>query len=1582
VLTRAPEGAPHSGNAFGALHAALVLRKDLLAQADGLRSDFDPLVFVDPLQALLERHLADTGQSDQEFGSGGANVGQLLFTARIDVEVIVLAVLADDHAFVDRHAGAEEQDAAVFETHQAVFDRVSGTIRNQRADQSVRDLTLVGFVSHEKRAHQACAARGGQVLRAHAEKAAGRDVDFEANASHALRFILGQDALALLEQLRDFAGELLWQVEDGALHRLEASAVFRSLVKDLRLAHHELEAFTADLLNEDGELKFAAAEDSELVRRHAVLETQGNVVADFAQEAVTELARLDSFAFLAGQGRGVDGEHHGQGRLFDDDSRQRLDRIVTDDGIADFDAFGSGDHNDVTRHRFGDFDLLQAFVGQKSLDVEGLIDAGSRLVDAAADDPLVLLERSAHHAADGQASDVIRVGQVRYEHLETLPLGSLWGGNMLQHGVEQGLERALLFAGHHLRNGVEVGGAPAVAGRCVKDWKIELLLVGAQLDEEVEGLVHDFLNSASAFALGAVDLVDAEDDLMPLCEGLLKHEAGLRQRAFSRIDKQDGPIAHPEDSLHLAAEVGVSRSIDDVDLVTAIADRGVLGHDRDAALALQIHRVHDTVADAFVRLERAGLLEEMVDQGSLAMVNVGDDAKVAKRSRAHSVGNGTSRRSAETPQQFEGLRFGDRMMVVPADGGTEQVESEHAGRGQGQSGGRKQVAPHSSTPDELFSLFESQAAGLNRSEAERRLSRYGENVFPSTPPPSLIRIFFRQFLNPLIYVLLVAAVVALLLQDIKDAVFIGVILLLNAIIGTVQEFGAEKSAQALREMSAAHALVEREGEVFDVEATQVVPGDVVLLESGRKVPADLRLFSSHSLEIDESLLTGESLAVAKDHRSVLEVETALGDRMNVAFSGSLVTRGRARGLVVATGLRTELGKIAEAISGGSSGRPPLLIRMESFTTRIAVALVFVTALLGLVLLMRGQGWHEVLIFSTALAVAAIPEGLPVALTVALSIASRRMAKRNVLVRKLPAVEALGSCTLIATDKTGTLTVNQLTIQKVVVPEDDRLREVSVKGSGIEFSDLLQPEDSERIQGLVRAGILCNEGQLARREQQWVGHGDAVDVAFLVLARKAGVTHDEWRDAHVLKEELPFEPENQFAATAHESIGGAAVSGATVISVKGALEKVLPMCRVSEALRASIQQTADQLADQGLRVLGLAGTSRDGGLGGGGKLLDRLGDLEFLGLAGMMDPLRPEAAEAIDRCHRAGIEVVMVTGDHPKTALAISRELRLASAPEEVVSGPQLRAASPENRRALMERAKVFARVEPRQKLEIVQHLLQSGHFVAVTGDGANDAPALRAANVGVAMGRAGTDVAKETADLILLDDRFASIVAGIEQGRIAYSNVRKVVYLLISTGLAEILMFSASLAMELPLPLTAAQVLWLNLVTNGFQDLGLAFEPGEGTELQQKPRLPNESIFNRQMIEGVVLSALVMGGVSFWYFNGLIQQGMEVGFARNLTLLLMVLFENVMVAVARSELVSTFSLNPLRNPLLLIGTTLALGVHILSMHWPPLGRFLDVSPVSREHWGQLIPLALALLFATEVQKFFRRKQGTAAQDSR
>lgn len=888
--------------------------------------------------------------------------------------------------------------------------------------------------------------------------------------------------------------------------------------------------------------------------------------------------------------------------------------------------------------------------------------------------------------------------------------------------------------------------------------------------------------------------------------------------------------------------------------------------------------------------------------------------------------------------------------------------------------------PHASSADEVLRALKSNQDGLHRSEASERLKSYGPNSLPKPRLPGVATYFFRQFLSPLIYILLLAAAASLVLGKWQDSIFIFAVLMVNSAIGTIQEYSAERSAEALRDLVRTRARVIRDGEEYEVDSEELVPGDIVLIESGGKVPADVRLISTQSLEVDESLLTGESMPNAKDPSLTLDPLTPIGDRENMAFAGTLAASGRARGVVVATGSSTEVGSLAASLAGREEAKPPLILRMEKFNSRIALGVAAAAVIIFAVELYRGEPLYDIFLQSVALAVAAVPEGLPIALTVALAIGMSRMAKRNVIVRRLVAVESLGSCNYIASDKTGTLTVNQLTVKRIAIP-GNRLWEVtgegvSPKGEILTSGHPLTDPERATLERLSRAAVLANEGFAGFRDDQWIYHGDTVDVSLLVMAQKvkAGIDLQGEQKSFPKIAQIPFESERQFSATLHQG------PERRMAFAKGSPEKLLKMSSRMATPDGdmplnpkAIEDQAHALAAAGYRLLALASGAYPDVVE---FAEDCLKGLTFLGMVGMIDPLRPEARGAVDACKNAGVQVAMVTGDHPTTALAIGKDLGLADSPDQVVTGPDLKKAELEGAGAvdnLTSQGKVFARVEPQQKVLITQSLMRQGKLVAVTGDGANDAPALSAAHVGVAMGKGGTDVARESADLIITDDNFASIVSGIEEGRIVYGNVRKVIFFSVSTGAAEIFLFILALIFNMTLPLLAVQLLWLNLVTNGIQVVALAFEPSEGNEMKRPPRPSEEPIFDRLMVERMAIVAVVVGGLAFAAYYRIISIGGSLDDARNIAMLLMVLFENAMVFTSRSELRSAFSINPLRNPLLIFGTTAATLIHVAAMYLPWLSGVLHIHPVPLDQWIELLAAALAVFAVMEAYKILHKR---------
>jgi Ca2+-transporting ATPase len=870
------------------------------------------------------------------------------------------------------------------------------------------------------------------------------------------------------------------------------------------------------------------------------------------------------------------------------------------------------------------------------------------------------------------------------------------------------------------------------------------------------------------------------------------------------------------------------------------------------------------------------------------------------------------------------------------------------------------------------------AQGLSTAQAQRRLEEQGPNRLPAPPLPGPLRLFLRQFLSPFIYILIIAAAVSFALGQLPSGVFIVAVLIVNAIIGTLQEYSAQKSAAALRNLVRGTTHVIRDGTAQTIDIEALVPGDLILLSSGDKVPADLRLLTAQNLAVDESMLTGESLAVSKNAQAEVADDAPLADRFNQCFAGSIITQGRAQGIVTATGLKTQIGMIAEEVTGQDGATAPLMVRIHRFTYQVAAGILIAISLLsGLMLLKGGYDTQGMLLMGIGLAVSTIPEGLPAALTVALAIGMKRMANRNVIIRKLVAVEALGSCTFICSDKTGTLTVNELTIRRAVLPDGTGFE---VTGEGLQIRGEVLGEDAvTRLQTLCTTGVLANESYLDYAGGEWVSDGDIVDVAFLVFAQKLGLSHNDLRQAQQQLDLIPYESERALSGSLNRHLAVDAC-----LYVKGSPEKLLEICThmdtpagVVDIDRAHLHSQAEQLAGQGFRVIALAMRSACPTQ----PALAQLDTLCFLGMVGMIDPVRPEAIPAVEKCRQGGVSVAMVTGDHPATAHAIARTLNLCGPDDPVVTGQALRDATRHSEGAadsLIRSARVFARIEPQQKEQIVNSFMRAGHFVAVTGDGVNDAPAMRVAHAGIAMGKKGTDVARETADLIISDDNFASIVDGIEQGRVVYNNIRKVIALLIATGFSALLLFFFTVLAGLPMPMIAVQLLWLNLVANGLQDVALAFEPGEGGELQRSPRPPAEPIFERHIIEHVLITGTLMGGIAFAVYAGLIHLGYEVGSARNLTLMLMVLFGNVHALNSRSETRSLFQIRFWANPFLMCAIPLAQLVHIGAMYMPGLSDVLELHPISLKEWLLMLGLALSLFVVEELHKCWLRRRTQAA----
>ena len=846
--------------------------------------------------------------------------------------------------------------------------------------------------------------------------------------------------------------------------------------------------------------------------------------------------------------------------------------------------------------------------------------------------------------------------------------------------------------------------------------------------------------------------------------------------------------------------------------------------------------------------------------------------------------------------------------------------------------------------------------GLTTKEANARIKKYGKNTLPKKKSDGILKIFLSEFKDPILILLLVAIIASLIAKEYIDAIAIVFIVLIDAIMGTYQENKANHTAEALAQLVTTKTKVIRNGNIISIKAEDLTIGDYVLLESGDKISADLRIVESHNLMVDESILTGESVQVVKNAELIDKENVTIAEQSNMVFSGTTVVTGRAQAIVVGIGLNTEIGKIADSLNSAEESKSPLTIRVEKLSKQISLLVLIVAIIITVLLIIKDVPYQEIFLSVIALAVSAMPEGLPLALTMALTIASNKMAKKNVVVRKLNSAESLGSCTVIASDKTGTLTVNEQTAKKIVLPNN---QEYEITGTGFEFDGEIIGENLELAQEIATLGVLNNEASIDKKKKV----GDSIDIAFLILGKKSNV---ETSDINIL-EMIPYESENKYSAVFYEK------EGETYCTVKGSLEVVKAFCNninlIDDKISSNKLETQNEkLAASGYRVIALA----NGKVNRKDKYNENdIKDLTFMGMVGFIDPIRKEVVASINECRTAGIKVLMITGDHPLTAFSIAKDLKLAHNYEEVTTGEELDKIYEQGETKFDKYIKtksVFARVTPLQKLKIVESLKRQGEFVAVTGDGVNDAPALKSANIGVAMG-SGTDIARETADMIIIDDNFKSIVAGVKEGRVAYANIRKIIYFLISCGLAEVIFFILSIISDMPMPLVAIQLLWLNLVTDGIQDFALSFEKAEKGILKERPRDPKESIFNKSLLQEILVSGLVIGFVVFgvWYYliNSL---NMEVSMARGYIMGLMVFIQNIHVFNCRSESNSAFSVPINSNWLIIGGVVCSVLLQIIVMEVPFMSEFLQTVSIPFVHLIYLFLVAIIVLVIMEIYK--------------
>ena len=865
------------------------------------------------------------------------------------------------------------------------------------------------------------------------------------------------------------------------------------------------------------------------------------------------------------------------------------------------------------------------------------------------------------------------------------------------------------------------------------------------------------------------------------------------------------------------------------------------------------------------------------------------------------------------------------------------------------------------TRDEVFKKFQVDESGLSTREATKRIEKYGKNELPKKEKDSILKIFFMEILDPIVLLLIVAIIASFVVGEVVDALAIIFIVLVDLIIGTYEENKANTTVEALASLVPEKVKVDRDGKEVLIDAKDLTVGDYVYLESGDKISADLRLVEAHNFTVDESILTGESITIEKNSKMLANKELAITSQSNMVFAGTSVVTGRARAIVVAVGLKTEIGKIANTLNETVEEKSPLTIRVDKFSKEISILIGVLSILLAILLFSKGLPFQEILVSVIALAVSAMPEGLPLALTMALTIASNRMAKRKVVAKKLNYVESLGSCTVIASDKTGTLTVNEQTAKKIVLPND---LEYAIAGSGYSVDGNVVGEKLSYAKEIAKLGVINNEAKFSKSEQI----GDSIDIAFLVLGEKMKT---KTSDIEIL-ETIPYESANKYSAVFYKK------DGETYCTIKGSLEVVMSFCNKINLKKdfnpRKIEDQNEALSSDGYRVIAIA----DGKIKAKDEYDEKdIKDLTFMGLVGFIDPIRKEAVTAIQKCSGAGIKVLMITGDHPLTAFKIAKDLKLTNTYDEVTTGTEVEEYLKKGDKAFDEfvkSKKIFTRVTPMEKLKIVESLKRQGEFVAVTGDGVNDAPALKVANIGIAMG-SGTDIAKETSKMIVIDDNFKSIVNGVLEGRVAYANIRKITYFLISCGLAEVLFFALAIAFDMPMPLVAIQLLWLNVVTDGIQDIALSFEPAEDDIMKKAPRDPKESLFDKTLLNEILVSGISIGLIVFALWCYLLNYvHMDVATARGYTMALMIVIQNIHAFNCRSEDKSSFNIPLTSNPIFLVGVlgSMILGVAVLEVDF--LSLFLKTSHVPGYHLLLLLVLGLSILIIMECYKKIKSRR--------
>jgi Ca2+-transporting ATPase len=882
---------------------------------------------------------------------------------------------------------------------------------------------------------------------------------------------------------------------------------------------------------------------------------------------------------------------------------------------------------------------------------------------------------------------------------------------------------------------------------------------------------------------------------------------------------------------------------------------------------------------------------------------------------------------------------------------------------------------HTRRAGDVLQTLESSRMGLSSREAQRRLEQYGFNELKEKKKKTPLVMFFDQFRDFMIIVLIVAAVISGFLGELSDTIAIMVIIVLNAVVGFVQEYRAEKAMASLKKMAAPSATVIRDGMPATIPALELVPGDMVTLEAGKVVPADMRLIESVQLKVEEAALTGESMAVEKNMMALPDEHLSIGDRKNMAYKGTFVIYGRGTGIVIATGMDTELGSIAAMLQEEEEVKTPLQKRLALFGRKLALGVLVICALVFSIGITRGEPPLFMLLTAISLAVAAIPEALPAVVTISLALGARKMMKQNALIRRLPAVETLGSVTYICTDKTGTLTLNKMTVEEISV-DGKRLTSTDMSDMVNDTRDTDPALPLTPFPMFLKALALNND---ARQESSGNVLGDPTEVALYHFAQRHGFGREEIEKKFPRIREIPFDAARRCMTTFHRNTGddGVVKSGAYVSFTKGAVEVIVEKSTAVLTSKGEIPLNREEvlriyetMAADGLRTLGIAMRRWD-------ELPDEMSPDEvekgliFLGVAGIMDPPREEARDAVSQCKRAGIKPVMITGDHPFTAKVIAQRLGILDRDtDNIITGREIESMGLKEFEERVEQIRVYARVVPEQKLKIVKALQERGQFVAMTGDGVNDAPALKRADIGVAMGIAGTDVAKESADMILLDDNFATIVKAVREGRRIYDNIRKFLKYLLATNSGELWTLTLAPLMGLPVPLLPIQILWINLMTDSLPALALSVEPEEADIMKRPPRKPRENILSGGMLISVLWIGLLMGALSLTVQAWNLKEGNEHWQTMVFSFLCLSQLWNVLAI--RSERKSLFSIGILSNKPLIAAVLLSFLLQMAVVYIPFLNPVFKTKPLGLNELMITIGLSSVVFIAVEVSKWIKR----------